>query len=249
MEVITFGNRCGHQPDAPILDALVELHRKAPPILSDLLKKIRAFYAQPDTLPFFNHDERQRRSERREAFVLVLTVLIKHLDLVTMKVVRVNEHGQKVNVDLRYLHAQTGLSFSRFKRAWLSLIDAGVIKSFKQHEKLESGDYKGLPSVKVVSPLLFGAAGLSKRLKAARDYLSEKLTKAKQAGSASKAASQKLIEQANSARARKAMKKASKGFGALFSKSYSPPPRQTDTEDIHALEAEKQRQLAALGMI
>jgi len=242
---IFLGNRCGHDPENPVLNPGVDLHKDAPIILKDIIKKVRAFYAQPETLPFFNHDERQRRSESREAIVQVLTILIKHLDLVTMKVIR-KEHGKNLNVELRYLHAQTNLSFSRFKRAWLALIDAGVIKSFKQHEKQESGDYKGLPSIKLLSPLLFGAAGLSKRLKAARDYLSEKLRDARAKGNA---ATQKLIDQANSTRVKKAMKKASKGFGSMFSRSYSKPPRQTETEDIHALEAEKQRQLAALEMI
>lgn len=244
MEAVVFGNRCGHDPENPVLDTGVSLHHKAPMILSDIIKKVRAFYAQPETLPFFNHDERQRRTESREAIVQVLTILIKHLDLPTMKVIR-KEHGQNRNVELRYLHSQTNLSFSRFKRAWLSLIDAGVIKSFKQHEKQETGDYKGLPSIKLISPLLFGAAGLSKRLKAARDYLSQKATKLKAAGNS---ATQKLINQANSARSRKAVNKASKGFKNLFSKSYSPPPKQQQNEDVHALEREKQRQLAALGM-
>jgi len=243
MDTIAFGNRCGHDPENPVLDTGVLLHRKAPIILSDIIKKVRAFYAQPETLPFFNHDDRQRRTESREAIVQVLTILIKHLDLKTMKVVRM-EHGHGLNVELRYLHSQTNLSFSRFKRAWLALIDAGVIKSFKQHEKQESGDYKGLPSIKLLSPLLFGAVGLSKRLKAARDYLSQKATQLKAAGNS---ATQKLISQANSARAKKAVNKASKGMKNLFSKSYTPPPRQQELEDVHALEREKQRQLAALA--
>lgn len=244
MAAICFGNRCGHDPENPVLDTGVKLHPKAPMILSDIIKKVRVFYAHPDTLPFFNHDERQRRTESREAIVQVLTILIKHLDLPTMKVIR-KEHGQNRNVELRYLHSQTNLSFSRFKRAWLSLIDAGVIKSFKQHEKQESGDYKGLPSIKLLSPLLFGAAGLSRRLKAARDYLSQKMSEAKAAGNS---ATQKLIKQADSARAKKAMKKATKGMKGLFSRSYSPPPRQQERQDVHALEREKQRQLAALGI-
>ena len=219
------GNRCGHVPDQPVLDALVDLPKKAPPILRDALKKVREFYAHPMILPFLNHEQRQRRSEAREAFVVVLTVLLKHLDLVTMKIIMVTPQGERQNVDLRYLHSQSGLSFSRFKRAWLALIDAGIIKSFKQHEKTEEGDYKGLPSIKTITPLLFSAMNLGKRLKAARDYLSEQflLRKAKKMPMAR--AIDQIREKANSQRFKKNLKKASGlSFKPKQSNSNNPPP-------------------------
>lgn len=221
---ISTGNRCGHVPAKPVLDPIVELHAKAPPILRDAIKKVRAFYAQPETMPYLNHDDRQRRSESRESIVVVLNVLLKHLDLVTMKLQQVTAQGSRLNPSIKYLHAQSGLSLSRFKRAWLALIDSGLINSFKQHEKTEKGDYKGLPSIKTVTPLLFKALNMAKRLKHTRDYLSEKqrLNKAKKLPM--QEAIQQIRNKGNAQRVKKVLTKAGRALFPKINKNIPAPP-------------------------
>lgn len=211
MTSVCFGNRCGHDPAKPLLDLPASINKRLPKLLQDTIKKVKHFYANPSDFTFLNHEERQRRSESREAMVQVLSVLFLHLDLVTMKLVRVDKKGNKHNVSIAYLHSQTGLSFSRFKRAWLALIDSGIAKSFKQYDhKKDHGIYKGLPSIKTITPLLFTALNLNKRLKASRDYASERQRKSQGRKTTAIKAAETLIDHANSQRVKKVMSKALK---------------------------------------
>ena len=143
-----------------------------------------------------------------------------------MKLVRIDKQGNKHAVSIEYLHEKTNLSLSRFKRAWLALIDAGIAKSFKQYEE-DEGVYKGLPSIKTISPDLFSALSLSKRLKNSRDYASERQRQQKARQTPATKAAKEIIDRANSIRASKAMKKAIKGmFGGKRPQSpkIEPPP-------------------------
>lgn len=205
MEAVVFGNRCGHNPGQPVLDLPKAINEKIPKLLQDTIKKVRTFYANPSEFTFLNHEERQRRSESREAMVQVLSVLLIHLDLVTMKLIKFDKKGNQENVSIAYLHAQSGLSFSRFKRAWLALIDAGICKSFQQVESTEQGEYKGLPSIKTITPVLFTALSLDKRLKSSRDYRSELKRKRTYKKTRAVKAAEAIIDHARSLRVKKAI--------------------------------------------
>jgi hypothetical protein len=228
MTSLAFGNRCGHDPRTPVLDLPAAINKKLPKLLQDTIKKMRGFYANPSNFSFLNHNDRQRRSESREAMVLVLSVLFQHLDLVTMKLVKVNEKGQHENVSIAYLHVQSGLSFSRFKRAWLGLIACGICKSFQQVDSTEEGQYKGLPSIKTITPVLFTALSLNKRLANSREFHSQRRIKRTFKRTPAVKATESLIEHANSLRVKKMMQKS---FNSMIGRTRpktvkSPPPNQ-----------------------
>ena len=81
------GNRCGHDPRRPHLEAAVNIPTGKggmPRILSLAAERARAWYTHPKKCPPLLKGNRTTRSERREAYQRIVTAALYHLDLASL---------------------------------------------------------------------------------------------------------------------------------------------------------------------
>jgi len=121
------GNFCGHDPRNPRFT----LTRPAktgqggiPRVLTLCAERLKSYYAHPrqliPSLDLANGSERQQRSERREACVLLLTALLKYADLASLRVGIPTPDGF-LSLTVDYIAQQTGMTLKRVERALADL--------------------------------------------------------------------------------------------------------------------------------
>lgn len=173
---ILFGNKCGHQTDAPRFFAPPEKHAKRPEILRRIQLAIQNYYRKPGTLPLLNAangSNRQQRSERREACIDLLGCILHYTDLITLRVAIPQANGSTAGLTMPYLANLSGLSERRAERAIHDLKAAGIITVHPICIKLTDTIYKGMAAIRAVSTHLFTALGFA-------DWLAHERRKAKE---------------------------------------------------------------------
>jgi len=171
------GNFCGHAPLSPRFT----LARPAktgtggiPRVLTLCAERLQAYYYSPRTvipsLDLANGSERQQRSERREACVLLLTALLKYTDLTSLRVGIPTQVGF-FSLTVGYIAKQTGMTLKRVERALADLKTSGLVT----RKRLPDGAWKDLAAVKAISRHLFAIFGLGRRLKKERVKASKRL--------------------------------------------------------------------------
>lgn len=177
------GNFCGHDPLSPRFE-LVKQAKKGkgglPRVLTLCMERITCYFHRPrkvlPSLDLANGSDRQQRSERREACVILLVVLLKRTDLVSLRVgIPTCDGFMSYTVD--YIARETGMSLKRVERALADLRAAGIITISQPRQLLPDGSWKGLASVKAISKHLFSAFGLGSMLQKERDKASKRLKK------------------------------------------------------------------------
>ena len=189
---------------------------------------LKSYYDNPrqiiPSLDLANGSERQQRSERREACLLLLMALLKYTDLASLRVgIPTPEGFLSLTVD--YIGKQTGMAPKRVERALADLKAARLVTIAQPRKRLPDGSWKGLAAVKAVSRHLFSLFGLGGMLKRERDKASKRLAK--------KARKQEGAGQARLTLALKAL------TGKLSSKPNRPPPDDLEhrrRRDLKALE-------------
>lgn len=152
------GNRCGHDPARPRLE-LVDAKPHRHQFIADTQRRIRQLYSRGDVIPELGG----RRSERREAVVLVLLVLVHHVDLRSLRVIV--QRGETFEGLARKAVARRGaMTLSRVRRAISDLERFGLLLPAKQpREDYEGPDgqirYKGLPARRKMTPRLWRELG------------------------------------------------------------------------------------------
>ena len=210
------GNSCGHDPQRPRL-TLTKPPKTGkggiPFVLSHLMALLKSYYDNPrqiiPSLDLANGSNRQQRSERREACILMLTVLLKYTDLASLRVGIPTEDGF-LSLTVDYLTKQTGMPLRRAERALADLKAAGLVTIAQPRKRLPDGSWKGLAAVKAISRHLFAAFGLGSMLKRERNKASKRQAK--------KSKKQETAGQARLALALKAL------TGKLSSKPKRRPP-------------------------
>ena len=127
------GNRCGHDPRRLWLD---DAFLRATPIgpLSPAIIKIqrwlKACFISPPVCPLFHHQAglRQIRSERREACLLVLPTLFRHLEPESLLIGTQQPDGRFVSLSMRDIALETGLGLRRCERVISDLKQAGALE-------------------------------------------------------------------------------------------------------------------------
>jgi len=214
------GNSCGHDPRSPRLT----LTRPAktgkggiPFVLSRLMTLLKGYYDNPrqiiPSLDLANGSNRQQRSERREACILMLTVLLKYTDLASLRVGIPTQNGF-LDLTIDFLTKQTGMALRRAERALADLKAAGLVTIAQARKRLPDGSWKGLVAVKAISRHLFSLFGLGGMLKRERDKASKRLAK--------KLKTQKTADQSRLALALKTL------VGKLSSKPSRKPPNDLE---------------------
>jgi len=236
------GNFCGHDPRNPRFT----LTRPAktgqggiPRVLTLCAERLKSYYAHPrqliPSLDLANGSERQQRSERREACVLLLTALLKYADLASLRVGIPTPDGF-LSLTVDYIAQQTGMTLKRVERALADLKTAGLVTLAQPRQRRPDGSWKGLAAVKAISRHLFTIFGLDRILKQERTKASQRLKQqaqqwAREAGQAT--SEEKRAGQARLALALKALSSLPGRPGVSGGKPKHKPP--DDLEDRRRL--------------
>jgi len=152
------GNRCGHDPRHP---NFAPPNPKRPKLIQKAIDKLYAAYADLSGLLGLNYHPQgfKVRSERREACIKVLAVMVEHMDLVTMHVGFPTEPGF-FNYKMEKLAERTGMGLRRVARAVRDLKNMDFLVISQIRERLKDGSYRSFSAIKIVSTTLFDALGL-----------------------------------------------------------------------------------------
>ena len=112
------GNRCGHDPKVPRLGP----ERPSPQGDLGLTNELAArWFHQPQNSPLFQGTARQIRSERREACLAVLVVILRHLDGPSFQAGLPTSEDGFFGLSLKTIAQESGLGLRRSQRAFAQL--------------------------------------------------------------------------------------------------------------------------------
>jgi hypothetical protein len=172
------GNRCGHDPAQPRLTPARPISRGKgglPRILSLAAERAKAWYRHPQKCHVLNKGSRQTRSERREAYQIIIETLLSFLDLASLCLgTPTLDHGF-VDVDMKSIVAASGISQRRCERAIADLKDAGLMEVRQPRKLNEHGEYVGLRAIRVIREAFFEFLDLGPMLQRERARATEAL--------------------------------------------------------------------------
>jgi hypothetical protein len=184
---VPYGNRCGHDPNAPRLHPAREGVERLPPLLQEAARHLREFYDAPEFLPTLSHRKARRavrsiakqfrcmRSERREACIALLSTLLYRTELASGLIGFPTKKGFYC-LTLQQLADEAGLSLSRAKEAQHDLVHAGLLTCHARYRRVD-GEFRGAASVRKLSKVLWNALGLGLKLKQEAKKASKRLRK------------------------------------------------------------------------
>ncbi|MDL2317254.1 hypothetical protein LJC59_09345, partial [Desulfovibrio sp. OttesenSCG-928-A18] len=153
------GNRCGHNPHSPRLNAAVPIPKGKggfPRILSLAAERAKAWYFHPAKCPALHGTGRKIRSERREACQIVLEVILRHLDLASMCLGTPTPASGFIDIDMKTIVRDSGIGQRRCERAIALLKEAGFMRVKQPRSQNEEGAYFGCRAIRIVTEALFG---------------------------------------------------------------------------------------------
>jgi len=146
-----------------------------PRILSLATERAKAWYRYPQKCHALNKGNRQTRSERREAYQVIIETMLTFLDLASLCLGTPTLDNGFVDVDMKTLVEASGMSQRRCERAIADLKDAGLME-VKQPRKInEHGDYVGLRAIRVIREAFFEFLQLGPMLRRERTSATERL--------------------------------------------------------------------------
>ena len=173
------GNRCGHDSHDPRLNAAVPIPKGKggfPRILSLAAERAKAWYFHPKKCPpLQGRPGRQTRSERREACQIVLETILRHLDLASLCLGTPTLANGFIDIDMRTIVQDSGISQRRCERAIALFKQAGFMRVQQPRMQSEEGAYFGCRAIRVVTETLFEWLGLGPMLQRERARASERL--------------------------------------------------------------------------
>jgi hypothetical protein len=126
-----------------------------PRILSLAAERAKAWYRHPQNCHVLNKGSRQTRSERREAYQVIIETMLSVLDLASLCLGTPTLDNGFVDVDMKVIVSTSGMSQRRCERAIADLKDAGLV-TVKQPRRInEHGDYVGLRAIRVIRETFF----------------------------------------------------------------------------------------------
>lgn len=160
------GNRCGHVVDAPTFFMAPACHKPRPKILTRLGAAIERYYQSPkDVLPvlnFINGSCRKQRSERREACLRLMGVIIHYTDLVSLHVGTPQPDGSIGAMTVARMAELAQMEIRRTERAMHDLRKAGLITVQQLSRPIDGLGHRGLAAIKSLSSQIFAHFGLGK---------------------------------------------------------------------------------------
>jgi hypothetical protein len=146
-----------------------------PRILSLAAERAKAWYHHPQKCHALNKGSRQTRSERREAYQIIIETMLSVLDLASLCLGTPTLDSGFVDVDMKTLVEASGMNQRRCERAIADLKDAGLV-TVKQPRRInEHGDYVGLRAIRVIRETFFEFLQLGPMLQRERARATERL--------------------------------------------------------------------------
>lgn len=147
-----------------------------PRILSLAAERAKTWYFHPQKCPpLQSHPDRQTRSERREACQIVLETILRHLDLASMCLGTPTLANGFIDIDMRTIVRDSGISQRRCERAIALFKQAGFMRVQQPRMRSEDGAYVGCRAIRIVTETLFEWLGLGPMLRRERARASERL--------------------------------------------------------------------------
>jgi len=223
------GNKCNHNARQPRLHPTRPIRKGQgglPRILSLAAERAKAWYRHPQKCHVLNKSNRQTRSERREAYQIIVETMLSFLDLASLCLGTPTLDNGFVDVSMKSLAEASGMSQRRCERAIADLKMAGLLE-VKQPRKInEHGEYVGLRAIRVIREAFFEFLDLGPMLRRERARATERLRRKAQR------ANRKLSDM---------MRRVSQGFGNFFRRS--PPSRSK--QEQHTADALRWNQICA----
>ena len=146
-----------------------------PRILSLAAERAKAWYQHPQKCHVLNSGNRQTRSERREAYQVIIETMLSVMDLASLCLGTPTLDNGFVDVDMKTLVDASGMSQRRCERAIADLKNAGLVE-VKQPRKInEYGNYVGLRAIRVIREAFFEFLDLGPMLRSERARATEAL--------------------------------------------------------------------------
>lgn len=155
-----FPNYCRHLPAYPEFFKIPVNHKPRAKIIQEAIERLKSAYFKPkkNLTTLQVHVEttgNQVKSQRRNAAIAILQVMLYYLDDATGRVGRRLESGGYNDLSISKLASYAGLRLKRAKRALAHIIKAGYIRVTRQYIRAENGDIFAKPSIREVTPKLF----------------------------------------------------------------------------------------------
>ncbi len=213
------GNKCGHDAKQPRLYPARPIRKGKgglPRILSLAAERAKAWYHHPQKCHVLNKGNRRTRSERREAYQIIIETMLSFLDLASLCLGTPTLDNGFVDVDMKTLVEASGMSQRRCERAIADLKDAGLI-TVKQPRRInEHGEYVGLRAIRVMREAFFDFLQLGPMLQRERARATERLRRKSQQ------ANRKLADM---------MRRVSQGMKGFIRRAPLSPAEQARRED------------------
>ncbi len=154
------GNRCAHTPNI-LRDIPFKAEARRPIVIQQMLRASERLFNRPRGSKKGHGELIRVRSEGRESLVQYIQKLLYDLELSTMTV-RNNDitFSKPTLKDITSDVDETGLSYTRAKRAQKILVEGGYLRVVRS-PKYVNGEFKADPSEREVTPKLFKLLGLS----------------------------------------------------------------------------------------
>jgi len=146
-----------------------------PRILSLAAERAKAWYRHPQKCHVLNKGNRQTRSERREAYQVIIETMLSVLDLASLCLGTPTLDNGFVDVDMKTLVNASGMSQRRCERAIADLKEAGLVEVTQPRKINEHGDYVGLRAIRVMREAFFEFLDLGPMLQRERARAAEAL--------------------------------------------------------------------------
>ena len=172
------GNRCGHCAMQPRLHPTRPIRKGQgglPRILSLAAERAKAWYRHPQKCHVLNKGNRQTRSERREAYQVIIETMLSFLDLASLCLGTPTLDNGFMDVDMKALVAVSGMSQRRCERAIADLKDAGLVEVKQPRRVNKHGDYVGLRAIRIIREAFFEFLQLGPMLQRERAEATERL--------------------------------------------------------------------------
>ena len=172
------GNKCNHNARQPRLHPARPIRKGQgglPRILSLAAERAKAWYCHPQKCHVLNRGNRQTRSERREAYQIIIETMLSFLDLASLCLGTPTLNNGFVDISMKTLVEVSGMSQRRCERAIADLKEAGLVE-VKQPRKInEHGEYVGLRAIRVIREALFEFLDLGPMLRREQAKATERL--------------------------------------------------------------------------
>jgi DNA-binding transcriptional ArsR family regulator len=143
--------------------------------LSLAAERVKAWYDHPQKCRVLCKGNRQTRSERREAYQIIIEAMLSMLDLASLCLGTPTLDNGFVDVPMKRIVEATGMSQRRCERAIADLKEAGLMEVRQPRRINEQGKYVGLRAVRVIRAAFFEFLNLGPMLEQERARATERL--------------------------------------------------------------------------